>query len=100
MASRTFLGKSVAYWGFVVLMILALAGFAFWSGRASASDQPHPTLSAGVNRQSTVVALNGDQAFGLADYGVYKAYRVEDQGHTCYMVVSLFDRSSSIACPK
>jgi hypothetical protein len=100
MASRTLLGKSVSYWGFVAILILALAGFAFWSGRASASDQPHPTVAAGVDRQSTVVALNGDQAFGLSGYGVYKTYRVQDQNHTCYIVVSLFDRASSIACPK
>lgn len=100
MSSRTFLGKPLVYWGFVLILILAVTGFSFWSGRASASDQPHPTIAAGVDRQSTVVALNGDEAFGLADYGVYKAYRVEDHGHTCYMVVSLFDRSSSIACPK
>ena len=50
--------------------------------------------------QQLYVALNGDQAFGLAGYGVYKTYRVQDQNHTCYIVVSLFDRASSIACPK
>lgn len=100
MASRQLLGKSIAYWGALALVVLALAAAAFWSGRASASDEPHPTISAGIDRQATVVALNGDQAFGLAGYGEYKTYRVQDQEHTCYMVVSLFDRAASISCPK
>lgn len=100
MESRRLLGASLSYWGLVALLILLLAGFAFWSGRASAGSQPQPTLASGVDRQSTVVALNGDQAFGLSGYGVYKAYRIQDQGHTCYIVVSLYDRSSSIDCPR
>lgn len=100
METRRHFGGSISYWALVVLLVVILTGFAFWSGRASAGSQPQPTIATGVDRQSTVVALNADQAFGLSGYGVYKAYRLTDQGHTCYLVVSLFDHASSIDCPK
>lgn len=96
---RPFAG-SIYYWGLVALLVLVLAGFAYWSGRASADTAPQPTISAGIDRQSTIVALNADQAIGLSGYGVYKAYRLTDQGHTCYIVISLFDHASSIDCPR